>query len=248
MNAIRAIIADDEELARSRLARLIKKCSNDIDVVGEAGDGKATVELIERQKPELAFLDIQMPVLTGIEVALTVRHKPFVIFVTAFNQFALEAFKASAVDYLVKPVEEETLCAAIKKFKRLVRPVSSFETIVNQLADRIGIGGQQRLSIPTGDSIKLVPYDEIICLEADNKYTTVYTNKGNYISEISLTDFQNSLPQNRFVRIHRKHIVNFTYVDEIKKWFDRRLKIKLTIPFNKELIVGRGYVGRVRNV
>jgi two-component system LytT family response regulator len=245
----RAIIADDEGPARSRLVRLLKKFAPEVSVVAEAGEGESARDSIQNHKPDLAFLDIQMPGLNGIDVALTASHKPFVIFVTAYNQYALEAFKASAVDYLLKPVEEETLCAAIDKFKRLARPVPGYEEILNLLAERLKSGGNpQHIAIALGDSIKLIPYDQIICLEADNKYTTVFTKNGEYVTETSLSDLENILPANRFFRIHRKHVVNVAFVDEIKKWFDRRFKIKLNVPFNKELIVGRGYADKVRNM
>ncbi|MBN1128303.1 MAG: response regulator transcription factor [Chitinispirillaceae bacterium] len=244
----RAIIADDEKTACTRLSRLLKKCAPEITVIAEAHDGKAACESIEQQKPELAFLDIQMPALNGIEVALATSHKPFVIFVTAYNQYALDAFKASAVDYLLKPVEEEPLFTAVDKFKRLIRPAQGCEEILSRLAERLEGAGRQRLALSIGDSIKLVPYDEIVCLEADNKYITVYTKTGEYVTEKSLAELENILPAGRFIRIHRKHIINTAFIDVITKWFDRRLKVKLNIPFKKELVVGRGYIDNVRNM
>jgi two-component system, LytTR family, response regulator len=244
----RAIIADDEEAARNRLSRLLKKCAPEVTIIAETGDGKAACESFERLKPDLAFLDIQMPGCNGIEVALSTTHKPFVIFVTAYDQYALDAFKASAVDYLLKPVEEEPLAAAVDKFKRLLRPVQGCEEILHRLAKRFESGNRRRLAVSIGDSIKLLPYDEIVCFEADNKYTTVHTKQGEYVTEQSLVELENILPADCFIRIHRKHIVNMAYVDEIKRWFDRRYKIRLNIPFKKELIVGRSYIDHVRTM
>jgi two-component system LytT family response regulator len=244
----RAIIADDEKAARSRLLRLLKKCAPDVAIIDETGDGKASCESIERLKPDLAFLDIQMPGCNGIEVALSTTHKPFVIFITAYDQYALEAFKASAVDYLLKPVEEEPLATAVDKFKRLIRPVPGCEEILHRLVDRLESRNHRRLAVSIGDSIKLIPYDEIVCFEADNKYTTIHTEQGEYVTEQPLAELENILPPDGFLRIHRKHIVNMAYIDEIKKWFDRRYKIKLTIPFKKELVVGRSHIDQVRNL
>jgi len=242
----RVIVADDEKPARRWLIQLLKE-HEDFVVVAEAENGDFACEVIEKHKPELAFLDIQMPGQTGIEVALKTHHKPFVIFVTAFDQFALEAFKALAVDYLLKPVEGEGLHTALDKFKRIVRQVHNQREVLNELAGRMGGNGRDRISVSTGDSIKILPHDDIICFEADNKYTTVFTRKGEFLTEMSLVELENSLPGEKFVRIHRKHIVNMKFIDEICKWFDRRMKVKLNVPFNRELIVGREYIDRIRN-
>lgn len=247
--SFKVIVADDEAMARSRLVRLLGKCADDFEIIGEAGDGTTAIENIDRLMPDLVFLDIQMPGATGIEVAQKSSHKPFVIFVTAHSDFALDAFKTLAVDYILKPVEEDALVKAVEKFRKMVRPSNDFDLVLSQLATRVSSKAQQqRLSITTGESIKLVPYDDIICFEADQKYTTVFTLKDSYLTETSLNEFEQMLPGEQFVRIHRKHIVNFKFVDELTKWFDRRYKIKLTVPFKNELIVGRAYLDKVRNL
>lgn len=244
----RVIVADDEDVARKRLIRLLNECASEFEVVAEAANGNAACEVIERHKPDLAFLDIQMPGMSGIEVAQKSDYKPFVIFVTAFNQYALEAFKVLSIDYLLKPVDEISLRDSLEKFKRIAHPSPDYGELLGELAERLGNNKHRRIAISTGDSIKFIAYDDIICFEADNKYTTICTRKAEHLTEMSLIELERTLPKNSFVRIHRKHIVNIHYIDEISKWFDRRLKIKLNIPFDKELIVGREYVDRVRNL
>jgi two-component system LytT family response regulator len=240
-----AIVADDEEVARKRIIRLVRACSDDVVIVAEASDGISASQLIDQHKPDLVFLDIQMPGLSGIDVAKKTVHKPFVIFVTAFNQFAIDAFKTLAIDYLLKPAEEEDIRKALEKFRALVRPVNGFEKILSDLSTRIDGKNRQKISLSTGDTIKMIDCDEIICFEAEHKYTTVYSKKGEYVTDMSLCDLEKILQSDQFVRIHRKHIVNFKYVDELSKWFDRRLKVKLTVPFKKELVVGRTYIDNV---
>ncbi len=242
----KAIIADDEKMALSRLRRLLTEHFPEIEVAAEASDGITALQLIETHKPHLVFLDIEMPGATGIGVVQSAKHKPFVVFITAYGHYALPAFKTLAVDFILKPVTEDQLAVAIEKFKRMSAP-TDYSGLIAGLADELKERDKNRLTITVGDSIKFVPYEKIICFEADKKYTTIFTTDTTYVTEKSLAELEELLPRDIFLRIHRKHIVNTNYIDEVKRWFDRKLKVVLNVPFSRELIVSRNYVDKVRN-
>lgn len=237
----RTLIVDDEELARSRLIRILGKFTDHIQIIGECGDGLQTLEMIEKLRPDLVFLDIEMPGMNGLEVARAIKNQLFIVFVTAYDHYAVEAFQTMAVNYILKPVDQENLGAAIAKINKFSAN-SGLDEVKTAIASIDMEKNSAKLSITVGRMIKLIPFNEIILFEADNKYTTVYTPQANFITERSLSDLEKILPTPDFIRIHRKHIINSEYIWEAHKWIDRKIKIILKEPIQKELIVSRNYL------
>ena len=243
-----AILADDEEMARSRLRRLLGEHCKDVEIIDECEDGLSTRDRINALKPDLVFLDVEMGGMNGIEVALSTDHKPFVIFVTAYSHYAIDAFKTLAVDYILKPVDGEGLAQAVAKFRRLVSP-PDLTRLLGLLSENSKTREHQRFHVTVGETTKLIPLDQIICFEADQKFTTVHVMPSTtYLTEKTLAELESTLPREIFMRIHRKHIVNANYVKEVTRWFDRKLKLVLNVPFEKDLFVSRGYLSNLENL
>ena len=238
-----AIVADDSDLARSRLIRLLKENCGCIQLIGEAADGIAAKELISTLKPDLAFLDIEMPGMSGIEAASLAEHEAFVIFITGYKKHAFEAFKTNVVDYILKPLTAEELVAAVERFIWLQGPVQVNKSL-GQI-DTTDTADTTKLQVKVGDSILFIPYAEIVSCEATQKYTAICTQTAEYLSDKSLTALEEILPKESFVRIHRKHIVNLSFVGELKRSAVGGCKVILTIPQKKELCVSRENIDKV---
>jgi len=167
---LRVLIVDDEPPARERLRSMLAEAGG-FDVAGEAGNGVEALELVDRLTPDIVLLDVRMPGIDGLEVArqlATLPEPPAVIFTTAFDEYALQAFESEAIAYLLKPIRAEKLHAALAKAARLTRPqLQQVASAVREPARRSHIGVRGR------DGLKLIPVDEIFCFQADQKYTTV---------------------------------------------------------------------------
>ena len=196
---MKVLIADDEAPARVRLRALLLELSPDIEIVGEAGDGAAALQLAREQRPEPALLDIRMPGMDGIQAALRMAAlavPPAIVFVTAYDEYALAAFDANAIDYLLKPVRAERLRTALEKASVFSQP--------QQEALR---GTLPSLHVTQSGSLRRIPLDEIICLRADSKYVEVCHERGLALSDASLKTIERQYPD-RFLRIHRKTLID----------------------------------------
>lgn len=220
MEPLRTIIIDDEAIARQRLISLLNKHNNRFAIVGEARNGIEGGELVNRLKPDLIFLDIQMPGKTGFEMLEGLEYMPKVVFCTAYESFALQAFDTMALDYLVKPVEAERLQLTLDKIDQSSGDTSSLQ--VKQLLDLVKQSGKNYLhSIPhkIGDRILLIKIDSITHFIANEKYVEFFTAKGEkYLTELSLKKLLERLPAD-FVQVQRSAIVNLAYVKEFRKFF-----------------------------
>ncbi|HUL41754.1 MAG TPA: LytTR family DNA-binding domain-containing protein [Burkholderiales bacterium] len=201
---LRIIIADDETPARNRLRELLADCAPAVphELVGEAANGREAVELMSRVPADLLLLDIRMPEMDGIEVArhlLSLPQMPAVIFTTAYDLYAIQAFEVNAVDYLLKPVRSERLLAALQKASQM-RPPGQEQ--LQKLARR----PRTCLSVQERGKIVLIPIGEIIFLKAEQKYVTIRTNEREYLLEESLTNLEQEFVAN-FIRIHRNCLV-----------------------------------------
>jgi two-component system response regulator AlgR len=201
--ALRILIVDDEVPARRRLRDLLGDVAVDVPnhVVGEAGDGAEALECLEAEAADVALVDIRMPRMDGIELAQHLAHlpqPPAVVFVTAYDQYAVKAFELSAVDYLLKPVKAARLAEALKKAKRL----TADEPVLRELAPE---GRRHLRSVERGRTL-LVPVDDILFLKAELKYVTARTSEREYVLEESLAQLEEEFGQ-RFLRIHRNCIV-----------------------------------------
>jgi len=206
MSALSVAIVDDEPLARRRLRDLLAD-HPDMRLVGEAGDGRTALEMIALASPDLLFLDMQMPERHGLDVAsaLTGSARPLIVFVTAFDQFAAQAFELYAVDYLLKPFDDLRFAAMLDRVRRrlgraAIAPTARLEHVVATAAGRV----------------RLVPVDDIERAEAAGNYVNVVTARGSYLVRQTLAGLAADLPQDRFVRVHRSALVRIDRVREIR--------------------------------
>ena len=221
MHKIRAIIADDEPLARRGIRQLLAP-HDDILVVAETKNGRETVRALRELKPELLFLDVQMPDLNGFEVLREIGSEsmPAVIFVTAYDEFAVRAFDAHALDYLVKPLVESRFAEAIQRVRDRVHSAEAFDLsqkLSALLARQEKAQAKQRILVPTATGDLVIEPDEIDWIEADDYYAAIHARHGRHLIRESLASLEQRLDRSRFVRTHRSAIVNINRVCEVKK-------------------------------
>jgi two-component system LytT family response regulator len=210
---IKSIIIDDEPLARSIVKEYLQ--SNDqIEVLQECNDGFEGVKAIMQHKPHLIFLDIQMPKINGFEMLELLEEKPSVIFTTAFDEYAIKAFEAHAVDYLLKPFTKERFDKALEKFFNQA-PVQKKNT-EELLQSATQLPSQsERIVVKTAGKIKIIPVPEILYLEAADDYVKIITKEGSFLKNKTMSFFENTLPQDQFVRTHRSYILNVQEITRI---------------------------------
>jgi two-component system LytT family response regulator len=215
----KTLIIDDEQLARLRLARLLK-FYDVIDLIGEAVNGQDGLEKIEKLRPDLVFLDIEMPVLNGFEMLAKLKHQPKVVFTTAYDQYAIKAFEEDSIDYLLKPVETERLEKTIKRLQKAQHQPPSYlplETLIKQLQVKNNI---KTLTVKIGDKILLIKLDSVVYIEAEDKYVFLHTADGKkHLTDFTIGSLEERLPE-QFIRIHRSHVINGDHIKEIRKSFN----------------------------
>jgi len=245
-----ALIVDDEPLARIRMHKLLEPFSSRIQVIGEAGDGRQAVEKIRSQKPNVVFLDIQMPGMTGFEVLaeLSPAETPSIVFATAFDEYAVKAFEENAIDYLLKPIEADRLQQTIEKLEKNHQSSgNNFYDGLRKLVERTqGPSYMQRLQVKIGDRTLLVRIRDIIRFESDEKYTAVHTLESKYIIDTPLVELEQRLSPNEFVRIHRAHLVSIPHIVEIQRQFGGKLRVLLDDKAHTAIAVSRNYIDRVK--
>jgi len=220
VDMIRAIIADDEPLARRGVRQLLSP-HRDISVVAETRNGRETIRALRELQPELLFLDVQMPELDGFDVLREIgaKHMPAVIFVTAYDEFAVRAFDAHALDYLVKPLEESRFAEALERMRarrRSVKAVDLSRKLSALLAAREKESPRQRILVSTSTGDLLIDANEIDWIEADDYYAAIHARAGRHLIRESLASLEQRLDQARFVRVHRSAIVNLDFVSELR--------------------------------
>jgi two-component system LytT family response regulator len=220
---LRALIVDDEALARKALVRLLKS-ERDINVIGQCGDGEAAVDSILRHQPDLVFLDVQMPEMDGFRVVETVgvERMPITIFVTAFDRYAIKAFDANAVDYLLKPFAADRLSRALARARdRFLgrQNQESAQRLFSLLDSRYQSDYAQRLTVSTGGRIHFVAVNDIDWIEADGNYARLHVARNIYDLRDTLQALMEKLDPREFVRIHRSTIVNVQRIREVQPWF-----------------------------
>lgn len=226
----RTIIIDDETPARNRMHQLCKDYAEDINIISDANCGMKAIKLIDQLQPDLIFLDIQMPDISGLGVLQKIKHEPFVIFTTAYTEYAVKAFNTLSIDYLIKPIETERFGQAIQKLKRITEhgksnfDLQKLELLLNQ--------SQQKkqtfsIAIKKGDRIIFIDYDDIMYLKSEDKYVSIIDKSGNkHLSEKALHQLESQFPEN-FIRISRSCIINRSYINSIEKYFKGTLIIHL---------------------
>ena len=245
---LRVAIVDDEPPARARLRRLLKGQA-DIEVVAECGDGAAAVHAIESLQPDLVFLDVQMPELDGFEVlgALEVARLPAVIFVTAFDKYALRAFEVHALDYVVKPVEPERFARALAHARqRIIERRSTDDGVSNLIRQLVRERSHlARIPVRSEGRVKVIDLGEVDWLSAADNYVTLHVGRHNYLVRDTLSALEARLDANAFVRVHRSSIVRLDRIEELVPDLhgDYRIRLKngAVVPMS------RTYRARIEN-
>ena len=248
---LKAVLVDDEQLARDELGYLLGQLGG-VAVVGEAGNGPEALAAIDRLQPDVVFLDVQMPGLTGFEVArrLVERRAPaHVIFVTAYDQHAIEAFEVNAVDYLLKPVDPARLETAVERARRRVssdRPINDqLEKIVQLVAERQS--RRERIALKVGERFLLVQAEEIVFASLVDDAVSVVTDEHAGASSFrTLDELQARLDPDVFWRVHRSHLVNINKIKEIVPWFSRNYILRMKDAKSTEIPVSRTQTRRLR--
>jgi DNA-binding LytR/AlgR family response regulator len=225
-----AIIAEDEPLLRAEIRETLRLLWPELRICAEAADGRQAVEVLEQFGPNILFLDIHMPGLNGIEVARRASGKAHVVFITAYDNYAVDAFKDGALDYIVKPISPERMKVTVERLRhRLREPPADLTGLVDML--KSAVGGDSRylkwLTVPHGSELRVLAVSEILYLRADNKYTTVNTRSSSFLLNSSLKEMQAKLDPDVFWQIHRGVVVNVSAIDTIYRSFRGTLELKL---------------------
>jgi two-component system LytT family response regulator len=232
----KALVIDDEPLAVS-LVREYLQAYPQIEVVQECHNGFEGVKAIQQHQPDLIFLDVQMPKITGFEMLELLDEMPSVIFTTAFDEYAIKAFEAHAVDYLLKPFSKERFSKAVDKWleqqKQQTRPVAVRELVEEGAA----LETLQRVVVKTGANIRIIPVEEIVYLEADDDYVKINTAKESFLKKQTMGHFEKALPADTFVRVHRSFMVQLNQITRLeplgKDTFSALLRNGTRIPLSK---------------
>jgi two-component system LytT family response regulator len=218
MSSIKAIIVEDEKPARD-LVRHYLDTIPDLELIGEYDNGFDGLKAINELTPDVIFLDVQMPKLTGFEMLEVLDHKPEVIFTTAFDQYAISAFEQNAVDYLLKPFSEKRFNEAIERLRNRLnshQEPSSIDKIRQHFAE--SEEKLHRVVIKKSGRIHVISTDKINFLEAQDDYVMVYTNEGKYLKQQTMKFFEKHLDAEQFVRVHRSYIVNVSCIEKIEPY------------------------------
>lgn len=222
--SIRALIVDDEPLARTGVQQLVEPL-DDVTVVGEAADGPEAVRRIDEQAPDLVFLDVQMPEMTGLEVVreVGVDDMPLTIFVTAYDQYALEAFEAHALDYLLKPIEEERFAEALERARRQLQRADAealrdqLRGVLREYAEEDGEdAGIERFTIRSRNRIYFVDTEDVQWIESEGDYVALHDGEEAHLVRKTMKQLEQELDPDRFLRVHRSYIVNADYIEELR--------------------------------
>ena len=212
-----ALIAEDEPLLRERLVALLAKLWPELQVVAQARNGREAVELFDQAQPQVAFLDVHMPGLNGIEVARCICGRAELVFVTAFDQYAVEAFRQGAIDYILKPIEEERLAETVHRLReRLQAPERQQQPQWEETLERMAAQLREKLAprswlkwikASVGSTVRLIPVEQVIYVKSDNKYTMVAWEGGEALIRKTIRELADELDPERFVQVHRSAIV-----------------------------------------
>ncbi|MCK9219461.1 MAG: LytTR family transcriptional regulator DNA-binding domain-containing protein [Bacteroidales bacterium] len=219
--SIRTLLIDDEQPARDVIKHYLKDFEN-ITIIGEYSDGFSGLKAIQELKPDLVFLDVQMPRLTGLELLELLEHPPLIIFSTAYDQYALKAFEMNAIDYLLKPYSKERFVQSVQKALAMVgkdiKPNAQVENLVKSLDENPEY--LQRIAVKSRHKVSVVPVDDIFFMEAEGDYVMLHTSDAKHLKEKTMKYFEIHLDPSQFIRIHRSFIVNAKFIDRIE-YYDK---------------------------
>lgn len=236
-NATTAVIAEDEPILRAQLKAKLARMWPELSIVADVGDGEAALEAIDQQRPQLVFLDIQMPEMTGVEVARSLAANSdlrcHVVFVTAFDQYAVEAFDTNAVDYVLKPYTDERLQAAVNRLKERLAmvpaPSQDLDALVTRLSARLKPDAQRLswIKASVGNQLRLIPVDEVLFFQSDEKYTLVATQALDTLIRTPIREILDGLDGDAFWQIHRSTVVNARAIESVSRDFRGQASVKI---------------------
>ena len=238
MTAATALIADDEPLLRERLRAHLARLWPELEIVAEARNGREAIELFETHLPQIVFLDVHMPGLNGIDAARAIARRAEIVFVTAHEHYAVQAFEHGAIDYVVKPFEEARLADTVPRLKsRLAAPQplpSDFEAVLDRLAGELKArGGAERreylqwIRASVASSVRLIPVEQVAFLRSDEKYTLVVWEGGEALIRKPIRELADELDPDTFAQIHRSVIVNLRQVAQVDRGFNETAEVQL---------------------
>jgi len=248
---MRAYLVDDEPLALERLSRMLEATGR-VTVVGMSRDPVKALEQLRQGGPDVLFLDIHMPELSGFQLLAELPEQPMVIFTTAYDRYALEAFRVNAVDYLLKPVESDQLDRALTKAERLYdrgEPRPDVRELLARLGASLQLGGSrwlERLASRTGDKVEPVDLRRVTHFFSKDKLTFAATPERNYVVDMTITELEAKLNPKRFIRIHRGTILNLDYLLDLHGMFGGRMLARLKDGKQSELPVSRDRVALLK--
>ncbi|EOC99470.1 LytR/AlgR family response regulator transcription factor [Caldisalinibacter kiritimatiensis] len=250
---IRCLIVDDESPAREELMYLLNEYE-ELEIVGTAKHGIEAIELNDKLKPDVIFLDIQMPKVDGIEVAKEViksTNVPLIIFVTAYDEYAIQAFELNAIDYLLKPVSQERLDKSINKVEERLDNISNeYEQKLKKLLNVITNKEDKNIKkICLYKNGTIVPLDinKIIYATVENRNTVIFSVEGKYEYSHTLSDLEEKLNLSNFFRSHRSFLINLDFIEEIEPWFNSTYQVKMK-QINEKIPVSRKQVKEFKNI
>jgi two-component system LytT family response regulator len=249
MQTIKAIIVDDESLARDLIRNYLKEV-DDVEIVAECQNGFEALKAINELNPDLVFLDIQMPKIDGFELLDVLETRPEIIFTTAYDQYALKAFEQNAVDYLLKPFSRDRFAQALEKARTRIQTADnkSESKSLENLKQHLDESGKTltRVVARLGSKIIIIPVEKIYYLEAQDDYVMVYSELGRHLKEKTMKYFETHLPQDSFIRIHRKYIANISHLSSVEL-YEKNTHLVLMKNGDKIRASQEGYK-RLRNV
>jgi two-component system, LytTR family, response regulator len=250
MEKLKVFLIDDEPLALKRLSRLLEETGK-VEVVGQTSEPLEALKTIPNTDADAIFLDIQMPELTGFELLRKLENYPPVIFTTAYDRFALEAFEVYAIDYLLKPVERVRLAQALKKLEKLSagnknEPNADIEKLLAGLAEKPE--SLRRIASRTGKKVRVIDVGEITHFFAQDKLTFAKNaSGGEFPLDLTLSELEEKLPVKNFLRVHRASLVNLDFIGEVHGWFSGRVLIRLKDAEKTEIVVARERVKTLKD-
>jgi len=222
---MKTILVDDERLARKELSNLLS-AYNDIEIIAEIGNAEEAIEAIEREKPDVLFLDIQMPGYTGFDLLNEIHFTPIVVFVTAYDEFALKAFEVNALDYMLKPIETSRLEETIEKIRTKYKQKKVLESNQGESTQHL-LNPNDQIFLKDGEKCWFVSLKDVRLFESEGNYIRVYFNKDKPLILKSLNNLEDRLNSRVFFRANRKHIVNLKWVKHVEPWFNGGLQLEL---------------------
>ena len=242
---VSAVIADDEPLLRAMLRTRLARLWPELEVRHEMSDGRDVDRVIEAHAPDLFFLDIHMPGVDGLQAAREIAGRAHVVFVTAYDEHAVEAFERGAIDYVLKPFNDERLAITVERLKERLEhpPAASLDALVEQIAGRLGAKPVERLrwiKASVGSSVRLVPVEEILFFQSDEKYTRVVTCDAELLIRKPIKELLEELDPDKFWQVHRATIVNVDHIAAVRRGLKDQAEISLK-GHQETLVVSRAF-------